>query len=278
MPTVYAGAALIANGRYGDVGAEMALAFVKQGGSTANKTTTAPSWTITVPAGGHAAGNLLVIATGWFPAGATITLSSVTDPRGNTYAILDPGVPSSTSNTGTMALAASRLTTALQAGDVITITTTAATGPSRWIVVSAEFSGASTTDDGGANTNSGGVLSQPTNSGSFTPSGATDLIIGGYTEIGPTGDTITEDSDNAGGDTWHTVPKAGTTGGSATTNISGGMSYKFTNSIASQQYGVGISATRWWIGMIAAIAPAPPKSLPPMGRSSPYRQLTRWHS
>ena len=51
----------------------MAIAFVKNGGVAANKATAGPL-SVTVPAGGHAIGNLVVVNVGW---SSTSTLATV---------------------------------------------------------------------------------------------------------------------------------------------------------------------------------------------------------
>jgi hypothetical protein len=241
----------------------MALAFVKEGGFTSNKVTIANTYSITVPAGGHAAGNLLVVVTTSDASGNGMTISQVTDSRGNTYAISDPGAnPASGCSTG---VAASLLTTALQAGDTITILqANSGTGnSSKWAVVSAEFSGATTTEDVASAAASIGTVTNDSNPtvGPITPPSAQTLIIGALGFFSNVGTAVTEDTDNAGGDTWHTLTMQGTTGGSGPTNIAARISYKFTTSSAAQTFNPVLSIGRQWGVTIVALQQAVVSSL-----------------
>jgi hypothetical protein len=92
--------------------AEASPSFVKAGGNAV--ASAASQIVVTVPAGGHAAGNIVMVAV----ATSSVLVSSVTDTRGNSWT-------TGHASNGSTALAEgcwSKLVTALQAGDQITIT------------------------------------------------------------------------------------------------------------------------------------------------------------
>lgn len=84
--------------------------------------------TITIPAGGIAQGNLVVVLAG-SGLTSTDTLTSVTDSRGNTYDISTTYRTITGASGGRFKYAWCNLTTALQAGDVITCTWASGTVP-----------------------------------------------------------------------------------------------------------------------------------------------------
>ena len=92
-------------------------------------------FTITVPTGGVAVGNFVVMF-GWMN-GNLIT--GVADTRGNAYNVRSTGVAD-------MALVDAKITTSLQAGDTITVTRAGGPGNSAITLVAAEFSGLADTD------------------------------------------------------------------------------------------------------------------------------------
>jgi hypothetical protein len=94
----------------------MAIAFDKANVNVQEGVSAATS-TVTVPAGGVAAGELVVVAGAHWD--GTITLSSVADSRGNTYSTPITKVSGADVSCGT---AYCVITTALQAADTITLT------------------------------------------------------------------------------------------------------------------------------------------------------------
>lgn len=225
----------------------MAVAFVKNGGVAGDKSSGVTSLSVTVPAGGHALGNLVVVVFGWQLASG-VTLNNVTDSRGNAYTITDPGPATGNQKGG---IAASVLTTALLAGDTITVAFSGT--PNRIGISCLEFSGASVIEDV-ASTNAFSATATSPSVGPITPASAVTLIIGGISEHGTT--TLTEDSDSAGGDTWHSGPTGGTTGGSATGNIVVRASYKITTSAVAQTFNPTPGTLRNWAAFIASLQPA----------------------
>src|SRR5262245_34929582 len=114
MP-VLAAALLVGVGRSD---AEAAIALVQTVGGTATKTT-GTSLAVTVAAPGVTAGDTLTISFAMDPAAGAVTCA---DTKGNTYSV-DADVTNGSGTTGVRALILSaRVTTALVAGDTITIT------------------------------------------------------------------------------------------------------------------------------------------------------------
>lgn len=206
----------------------MAVAFVKDAGSLAAKSG-GTTLAATVPAGGHAVGNQMVIQIGW-ATGANITSMTVTDSRGNTYTSI-------TTNTGKaagIAIFVSTLATALQAGDTITVTIVGST----WTKVAmggTEFTGLSLTGGTVAQSAAFGSTTTPV-SGNFTPTAPNDLMVAAFFSDGPSSEGWNSDADSAGGASWGSSAGAGTTGGSAASNIYFHPCWKITVSAASQQF------------------------------------------
>ncbi len=215
----------------------MAAAFVKNVGSHGVNATTR---SITVPAGGCAAGNVIVIRS--THTGTTTTVSSVTDSRGNTYSEIGASVASGTSFASEMW--AATLTTALQAGDTITVTYSAkVNGPA----IADEFSGVTLTEDF-ADISASGTSTTPS-SGAQTPTQAAVLLIG-QVAFAASSDTTTEDSDSAGGDTWHSLTflTSGTRGDHG--------AYKITTSAVSQTYNPTLSGSVAWMARLLGLRPS----------------------
>jgi hypothetical protein len=223
----------------------MAIAFVKNGGTASSKAVGgATSLSVTVPAGGHAAGNVVVLRWAADLIVASGTAPSVTDSRGNTWVELSGGTTGPIHGT-----LASQLTTALQAGDTITLTW--ANGAQGAMAISTtEFSGVSVTENvpEGATSNTGGST---TPSVSVTPTDAAALVFSNLRIQGPVGGSYTEDGDSAGGDTWHTFPAVGTTGGSASSNASCKGAYKITTSAVAQTHNPTIASRPWHFRLYA---------------------------
>ena len=211
----------------------MAAAFVKNigSGSVDNGTVV----TITVPAGGAAAGNVLIVRAGRPDTAASIT--SIADTQSNTYADVQ-----TTGTTGNSAMLwRSLLGTALVSGDTITITFSGGMGQRAAVVD--EFSGLTTTEDG--KTGAQGTSTTP--SAAITPANAADVVATClYVEAG-SGDSFTEDADSDGGDSWH-----GLTTVTQSTNIVRGA-YKITTSATTQTYDPTLGTSRAWTDIIVAL-------------------------
>jgi hypothetical protein len=187
--------------------------------------------TFTIPAGGVAAGRLLVIRGVTDADTANASGMTVTDSRGNSYTVV-----SYTANAGdvmNVVTAYAILTTALQAGDTITIASTAFV---HFAFEVTEFSGVATTSprDGTSATNRNG-FGTAWSSGSLAITNTDDLLLlvvgngGGATSVQGTGG-FTEESDlNDAGmgrnftTAWRTASAAGSYSASGTysTNTSG---------------------------------------------------------
>lgn len=94
----------------------------------------------------------------------------------------------------------------------------------------------------------------------ISPSAAIgDLIIAFLSLKGPTGDGFTQDADVFGG-AWSTIPVAGTSGGSATTNQTLRGAYKIPNAVGTQTYNPSLGTARNYAEMIFGIKPLTAKS------------------
>lgn len=235
----------------------MAIVLVKQGGTNASKSA-GSSIGITVPAGGHAAGS--TVAVGVSGGALAQNTTTVTDSRGNTYTNIDE---TGTTTTARSIIFVSVLTTALQAADTITVTSTTGWGAPGVAAGSAEWSGVTLTEDV-ASAHSGPTSGTAPNL-AITPVSAETLVLANLCVLGPTGDPFNADTDTTGGDSWNQLTVAGTTGGSATSNITGRMTYKITTSAAVQNYNPTLGTTRvhaeGLCSLQAAVAAAPPVEL-----------------
>lgn len=212
----------------------MAIAFVKNETATAAQKAGGVSTMTITCATTHAAGNLVVVwaLLSWATTG---TVSSCADSKGNTY--FRPG------GTTDCRIFVSVLASSLGVGDTITITGTGDTWSKSAMSV-AEFSGAAALT-GNSSGQTAGFSISTTPSVSITPATAAVLIVGACGIIdGPTGDTFTQDSDTVGGDSWHSGPSAGTTGGSANTNCALRTVYKITTSAAAQTWNPTLGTAR----------------------------------
>ena len=227
----------------------MAIAFVKAGGVNANKAGSITSLSVTVPAGGHAAGNLVVVAVGG--SGTASIGFTVADTQGNTYTQIET---SAAAGNQKFLIFASVLGTGLSAGNTITATTTVSF-VARLAVSAFEFSGATITEDvAGANIDGGISASTTPTVGPITPPSAATLLIAAHVAVGAT--TITEDSDTVGGASWQSGPLAQTTGGSTGSNIVLRPAYKITASSAAQTYTQTWGTARTYAGALVALQAA----------------------
>jgi hypothetical protein len=144
----------------------MTIAYVQEAASYTGSTNTASAITLTVGAT-TTAGNRLILAFRGFG----VTISSITDSRGNTWAVDGTGGTSSE----TVTLASAYLTTALSTSDTISYTPSA-TSISDAVV--GEYSGIAQTSyidtSNAASSGSGSVTSETV---SITPTVATDAVI-----------------------------------------------------------------------------------------------------
>jgi hypothetical protein len=138
----------------------MAIAKVRDGGTTNVTGATGP---ISVPAAGHALGNTVYVAVA--VNGGTCT--GVTDSKGNTYT-------QAATSAGELTFWASKLTTALVSGDIITVTLAGSAGIA---AASAEFSEVSKTVDKTTNKLDGTGSFNPTTTTTAVTSVADELVF-----------------------------------------------------------------------------------------------------
>lgn len=150
----------------------MAIAYVSQIGIISNNTSTTHSFT--VPAGGVAQGNFVSIQC--CTASETITISSVTDTQGNSYAVdvsyASPG------DVLSVYLVSGQITTALVNGNTITVTLSATNA---FAGVAEEFSGMATSSAlDKTSTNSPGFGTAWSSGSTAATAQADELCIGAY--------------------------------------------------------------------------------------------------
>lgn len=215
----------------------MAIAKVRDGGNLAQGTGT--SIAATVPAAGHAVGNLVLVYVGGRD-GAPET-PTCADSRGNTYTLIHGHLGSNS----TGSVFASVLTTALVDAD--TITATFATTHDASSINTVEFSGATTTEDV-ASAGANGSSTTPS-SGAITPIEAEVLLPGCCFVVGPTSDAFTEDADTDGGAGWTSLPRVGQAAANNTLN----SAFKITTSAVAQTYNPTLGTSRAWNCSISAL-------------------------
>jgi hypothetical protein len=205
------------------------IEFVKNvGTSTSGPTNSA--LTLTVPASGVPAGHLLVVRAA---VRATTTIQSITDSRGNSY-FYATGVTVGAGNIRNEVWR-SMVSTALQSGDIITVTWWGTDGNKKAFAID-EFAGVSTTVDASSTATGAGT----TPSGSVTTVTATNLVIG-YTGVnGPNTETYTEASG------WIPMTSVGTSGNAATFNIVVHGGYKIVSSAGTHTHDPTLGTSRDW--------------------------------
>lgn len=120
LPLIVATGGLLALGGVLRVNAAPTISFVKQiGSATYANAATASSVTITIPAGGVATGDTVIITAG-NSGNDGVTVSSAIDSRGNSYTV--DANKSQISYFENTAIVSGYIATALQAGDTITVT------------------------------------------------------------------------------------------------------------------------------------------------------------
>jgi hypothetical protein len=228
----------------------MAISLVNQ--ATASSKTSSTTLTITVPTGGFPAGSTLIVLVAWLLTGPSI--SSITDSAGNTY------VRDNTQTiylNGITAVWRSSNILGLSAGQTITITfsqsvTAKVANVSCWTGLASN-----PLDKTRSNSSSGSnyVNSDLTS----TTTQADELVIGPAALNGPTGDTFTPDSGLTA------LDRVGTSGGTATSNVTLNSLYKIVNAVGQYSIGGTNSSSRSWGAIVVTY-----KAALPRGRSSGY--------
>lgn len=213
----------------------MAVAFVKHLGVVDNSNSTTS--VITIPAGGVAIGNKVLIR--GVRGASGVTVSSVADTTGtNVYAEVvrqNAANPSVFLWVGTIAAA-------LVSGNTITMTYSSKGGNG---AAADEFSGLTVTADG-TNSATGSSTTPSTN---ITPANAADLVYGAVAIVAGGADSFTEDADTDAGDSWHGLTPATYTSG----NNSLRGAYKITTSAATDTYNPTLGTSRAWAEILAAL-------------------------
>ncbi|AIG81246.1 Hypothetical protein AJAP_42375 (plasmid) [Amycolatopsis japonica] len=192
----------------------MSFAFVKSLGTNGSSSTVTTGLSITVPAGGVPAGDLLVLRFASFNYRAGSTPPTVTDSRGNTW---QQDFARTSSSDGMNIVYSAVIATALLAGDLISVGFTA--NNANYALAVDQFSGVAPSgwrwmvDPTGTKA----VTTTPTNSLAPTsPYPTYTLVLGVLFVPLPSTDAYTEDGNQAGGDSWHTLPGAFSPAGSTT--------------------------------------------------------------
>jgi hypothetical protein len=194
--------------------------------------------TIPVPIGGVPAGHTLIVRVAHdYTAGAP----TVTDVRGNTYT-RDRTAPNS-GNTMRASLFSCAVTTALQEGDLITITTASITAR---VAAIDEFANvlhplAIDTTNGATNTSTSPLIP-------ITTTNANDLLVGLTALKTPLEDGYTEDAIRQ----WTSLPRVGTTGSTSTTNVTISGAYRPVGVTGSYTHNPTLPASTPWIQLLAA--------------------------
>jgi hypothetical protein len=240
----------------------MAILFVRNGGTNSTKSTVT-SLSVTVPAGGHAAGNLVVLFVGY----TTIFSPTVTatDSKGNTWVQLG-WIGQNNSSWAASAIFASQLATALLSGDTITFTNSTQTF-TQCALNSAEFSGVSVTTDvsNTAAVSATSSTTTPALASNLTTTNTSDLALAVVGLPGPIGDTFTNDAATWDGSTWTALPRVGSTGGSAASNATVNSAYLITTATGALNYKPTLGTARSWAEIVATLKAAVPAGPLPAG-------------
>jgi hypothetical protein len=148
------------------------MAWVKEFSGISNTSVT-NTLQVTVPAGGVAVGHFLVL--GIASSGTGTPTWSVTDNRSNTWTSNLKDEITTTGNTGAMVTCV--VGTTLQAGDIITLTSTTGT-VDRIAACIEEFDDVITGIDTSSSNDNGGVTASSLTSGNFTTTQNDELLIG----------------------------------------------------------------------------------------------------
>lgn len=163
--------------RWGGVLARFPGSGIAAGGTAASAdiTSTGTTQTITVPAGGYAQNSLVVVVA--VTNNFSTTPNSVTDDQSNSYSATTSSVSiGSTILVGQVRMFVSRITTALNAGDDITVTYSGLN--SQGVIVVANFTGVSTGVNTGTSTSSQDVQTTTT-IGPLSPGPVPVLLVAG---------------------------------------------------------------------------------------------------
>ncbi len=211
--------------------------FVQNVGSSDSAQVSGTTLTITVPTGGIPVGHTLIVrsATDYLAAAPTLT-----DSRSNAYTSLRSSP--ATGNVLRATIHGCPLTTALLAGD--TITMTVASGVANRVLILDEFAGVLNPLGVDAENGSSGTSTTPdANVASTYP---VDLVVAAVASTAPLSDAYTQDA------TWNALTRAGTSGGTAPyASIGGG--YRTPVSTNTWHYRPVTANADPWIGLAVAL-------------------------
>lgn len=210
--------------------------FVKNVGFNNSGQASATTLVITVPAGGVPAGHTLIVrsASDFISSGPTIA-----DSRSNTYTSVRSAA--GTGSSMRASIYSCQVSTALLAGDTITLTWSSAL-TNRAAVID-EFQGllVPLTVDG----QNGSSSTSATPDISVVATNAVDLVVAALGSIAPLTDSYTQDA------AWSGLTRTGTSPGSGP-YISIGGAYRLTKSTNTWHYKPVLGASTTWVGLSVA--------------------------
>jgi hypothetical protein len=229
--------------------ASAAIGFVKAIGTAKSKTSGA-SLTLTVPAGGVAAGNSIIITFAMDDADGAV---SAADSRGNAYAVdADANRVGVNDRVRTVILSAHNVT-ALQGGDTITLSHPSVTARAASAV---EFSGLTGSGALDQTSTAVGNSTTPSSGSTSTTAQPDELLIGAIGVEGPLGDIFTP------GTNYNALTRDGTTGGSGASNITIDPEYRIVSATGAYLANGTLGTGRRWAAAIATYKMSAPTPTP----------------
>lgn len=226
---------------------------------TATATTAVSSISITLTAGA-AVGHTVTCAVGWESSAGTVpTVSAVTDSHGNTWTVTPDAAAGGNGNATVAAvLLHARVTTALQAGDTITVTVSSGTR-TRWMAQVDDFDDVNTSplDVTARNDNPGSSTALSTGTTGSTAQ-AYELTVGVLAFALPSARTVTIASGWSGG------PQVATAAGSSNRAIQ--VIWRYTSTVGTKSGSITLDQASTYCGLIAAYKAT--SLAPPVGRVS----------
>lgn len=224
---------------------------------TNSSKTTGTSIALTIPAGGIAAGNSIIVSFAMDPATGTV---SCTDTASNTYAN-DRDVVNGSGTSGVRAVILSaHNVTALLSGNTITCTHPSVGARA---LGAAEFSGLAVSGAKDQTTSAVGQSTTPSSGNTGTTTQAVELLIGAIGVEGPSGDSFFP------GASYTTIGRGGTTGGNAATNITINPEYRIVTATDAYAATGTLGNSRKWAAAIVTYKAKPPPAInnlaPPSG-------------
>ncbi|MEW5852533.1 MAG: hypothetical protein AB2A00_27350 [Myxococcota bacterium] len=219
-------------------------ARVKNLGTAQNKTAGSNTLTVTVPSGGVAQNNRIIVAVAMDAVSGTVSAS---DSRGNSYA-----VDADVTNSGTVRtlILSANASTSLTAGNTISVTVPSG-ATAKGIVVS-EYSGLMPSGALDKTATGTGNSRNPATS-SATTTRANEMLIGVVGAEGPENDVLSP------GGSFTTDAKAGTSGNPAATNVTATLLYREVTATGSYAVSARLNTSRAWAAAMATYRAAPSK-------------------